>query len=313
MGPSAALLPEEGRAGFAPAPWLEDIVPGDRRFTATRRRVLDVLAEGLPMGAMALAREAGCSPGVVRSMVEAGLLVQVPIPRRFPRPVPDWRVPFPALSPAQAEAVETIANSVRARRFGPFLLDGVTGSGKTEVYFRAIAAALEEGRQALVMLPEIALSAQWHARFEQQFGCRAATWHSDVKSNERLAVWRDVQEGKARVVVGARSALFLPFRDLGLIVVDEEHDASYKQEDGVIYHARDMAVVRASLHHVPIVLASATPSLESLVNVERGRYRKLVLPDRHGGGGDAVGRAGRSPARQAGTPALPGAKADRGT
>jgi len=134
-----------------------------------------------------------------------------------------------------------------------------------------------------VLLPEIALGAQWHRRFERQFGVPAAAWHSDLRPAERRGVWRDVGEGLAKVVVGARSALFLPFTDLGLIVVDEEHDASFKQEDGVIYHARDMAVVRASLEAVPIVLASATPSLESLVNAERGRYRRLVLPARHGG------------------------------
>ncbi len=279
IGPLEALSPAEAKRGFVAA-----AVPAeDARLTSARRRILDVLADGLPRPAGALALEAGCSSGVVRGMVEAGLLDEVPIAARPRRPVPDWRVPFPTLSAGQAEAAETISDAVRAHRYECFLLDGVTGSGKTEVYFKAVAAALEAGRQVLVLLPEIGLGAQWHQRFERQFGCPAAGWHSDVGHTERRAVWRDVAEGKARVVVGARSALFLPFTDLGLIVVDEEHDNSFKQEDGVIYHARDMAVVRASLTKIPIVLASATPSLESLINAERGRYTRIVLPDRHGG------------------------------
>jgi primosomal protein N' (replication factor Y) len=279
MGSLDALVPAEGKRGYVPV----TPPPPEAKLTAARQRILDVLADGLPRQATALAMEAGCTAGVVRGMVEAGLLEETRIAVRPRRPVPDWRLPFPTLSPAQAEAAETIAAAVKAGRYECFLLDGVTGSGKTEVYFKAIAAALEAGRQVLVLLPEIALGAQWHQRFEEQFGCPAAGWHSDVGSTERRNVWRDVAEGKARVVVGARSALFLPFTELGLIVVDEEHDASFKQEDGVIYHARDMAVVRASLSQVPIVLASATPSLESLVNAERGRYRRLVLPDRHAG------------------------------
>jgi primosomal protein N' (replication factor Y) (superfamily II helicase) len=280
MGSIEALSPAEARRGYVPAAPAED---NPARLTPARRRILDVLADGLPRPAAALALEAGCSAGVVRGMVEAGLLDEIGIAARPRRPVPDWRLPFPTLSTDQAEAAEAIAVAVRAQRYETFLLDGVTGSGKTEVYFKAIAATLEAGRQVLVLLPEISLGTQWHQRFERQFGCPAAGWHSDVGSTERRAVWRDVADGKARVVVGARSALFLPFAELGLIIVDEEHDGSYKQEDGVIYHARDMAVVRASLARVPIVLASATPSLESLVNAERGRYTRIVLPDRHGG------------------------------
>ena len=280
MGSIEALSPAEARRGYVPAGPDED---NPARLTPARQRILDVLADGLPRPAAALALEAGCSAGVVRGMVDAGLLEEVRIAARPRRPVPDWRLPFPTLSADQAEAAETISVAVRAQRYETFLLDGVTGSGKTEVYFKAIAAALEAGRQVLVLLPEISLGTQWHQRFERQFGCPAAGWHSDVGSTERRAVWRDVAEGKARVVVGARSALFLPFAQLGLIIVDEEHDSSFKQEDGVIYHARDMAVVRASLAKIPIVLASATPSLESLVNAERGRYTRIVLPDRHGG------------------------------
>ena len=283
MGPSDALEAEEGRTGWALAPDLPPPGTKDRRITATRARVLAVFAGTEALPAALLAQEAGCTTGVIRAMAEAGLLVETRLPARPPRPVPDWRLPFPSFSPDQTEAADVIVAAVRARRYETILLDGVTGSGKTEVYFKAIAAALEAGRQVLVLLPEIALGAQWHRRFERQFGVPAAAWHSDLRPAERRGVWRDVGEGLAKVVVGARSALLLPFTDLGLIVVDEEHDASFKQEDGVIYHARDMAVVRASLEAVPIVLASATPSLESLVNAERGRYRRLVLPARHGG------------------------------
>ncbi|MCH9020144.1 MAG: primosomal protein N' [Proteobacteria bacterium] len=165
------------------------------------------------------------------------------------------------------------------------VLDGVNGSGKTEVYFAAIAAALEAGRQALVLLPEIALSAQLLGRFAERFGAEPALWHSDLTRALRRRTWRAVATAEARVVVGARSALFLPFPELGLIVVDEEHDASYKQEVGVVYHARDMAVVRARLESAPVVLSSATPSLETTINAESDRYRLLRLPQRHGAAG----------------------------
>ena len=172
---------------------------------------------------------------------------------------------------------------MKAHAFSATLLDGVPGAGKTEVYFEAIAAALAAGRQVLVLLPEIALTAQWLKRFEDRFGCSPAAWHSGLTSLERRETWRAIAEGRIGVVVGARSALFLPFADLGLIVVDEEHDTSFKQEDGVCYNARDMAVVRARLVGAPVVLASATPSLESVINVTAGRYGALHLPARHGG------------------------------
>ncbi len=170
-----------------------------------------------------------------------------------------------------------------ARAFSVTLLDGVTGSGKTEVYLEAVASCLRAGRQALVLLPEIALSSQWLERFERRFGVAPAVWHSDLSSRTRRITWRAVAAGTAPVVVGARSALFLPFPDLGLVVIDEEHETAFKQEEGVIYHARDMAVVRARLCAAPAVLVSATPSLETMANVEAGRYRRLHLPSRHAG------------------------------
>jgi primosomal protein N' (replication factor Y) len=219
----------------------------------------------------------------VRALCDLGLLETVLVPARRHRPEPDWRLPGPVFSPEQADAANALAGKARAGGFSVTLLDGVTGSGKTEVYFEAVAAALEQGRQVLILLPEIALGAQFLGRFARRFGAKPAEWHSDLGHTERRQTWRDVAEGRARVVVGARSALFLPFPDLGLIVVDEEHESSFKQEDVVVYHARDMAVVRGSIEKIPVMLVSATPSLETMVNVQQGRYAQLHLPARHGG------------------------------
>ena len=177
-------------------------------------------------------------------------------------------------------AADALRAAVAAGGFGVTLLDGVTGSGKTEVYFEAVAAALDSGKQVLILLPEIALTQAFLERFQDRFGAKPAEWHSDVPPRMRERVWRQVAEGRVRVVAGARSALFLPFRELGLIVVDEEHDPAYKQEDRVFYNARDMAVVRARIGGFPVVLASATPSIESRVNAEQGRYARVALPAR---------------------------------
>jgi len=251
------------------------------RLTGPRRRVLDVLADGPPRPATELAREAGVSPSVVSGLADAGALRVVNLPEPAD-PMPDWRRTGLTLSAAQADVAGCLRGAVGSG-FGVSLLDGVPGSGKTEVYFEAVAEALARGHQVLVLLPEIALSAQWLGRFRDRFGAAPAEWHSDLPRSRRRRVWRAVAEGTARVVVGARSALFLPFSDLGLIVVDEEHDASFKQEDGVAYNARDMAVVRAQITDIPAVLVSATPSLESMVNAEQGRYHRFHLPDRHAG------------------------------
>ena len=253
------------------------------RMTAARRRVLDILRDGPPRVTADLAREAGVSSGVVKSLADIGAIVAVSLPRPSPFELPDAERAGFDLNEAQAAAARSLAEQVTADGFSVIALDGVTGAGKTEVYFEAIAAALRRGKQALVLLPEIALSAQWLERFVQRFGVPPALWHSDVPSHERRTTWRGVATGEVRVLVGARSALFLPFAELGVIIVDEEHDAAYKQEDGVIYQARDMAVVRARLTEVPILLVSATPSLETVQNVETGRYRALHMPDRHGG------------------------------
>ncbi len=268
----ACAITEAGRAALADLP---------RRLTPARARVLDALHDGAaPMAE--IARRAGCGSGVVRGLVELGWVAETKVPARL-RDIaaPDWNAPGPALSPDQAAAARKLVAAIESGGFGVTVLDGVTGSGKTETYFAAIAAALAAGRQVLVLLPEIALSAQWLDRFRRRFGAAPAEWHSDVSQTQRRDTWRAVSDGRARLVVGARSALFLPFPELGLIVVDEEHDASYKQDDGVCYQARDMAVLRASLAQIPIVLVSATPSLETMVNVGRGRYRRVALPRRH--------------------------------
>ena len=245
--------------------------------------MLERLAAGEPRTTAELSREAEVSAAVIRGMADVGLLEQTPLPivDTFQPPDPDH--PGPLLSPDQTAAAAALRASVAARAFSVTLLDGVTGSGKTEVYLEAIAEALRLGRQALVLLPEIALSSQWLSRFERRFGVAPAVWHSDLTSRVRRAAWRAVAEGKAPVVVGARSALFLPFTNLGCVIVDEEHETSFKQEDGVVYNARDMAVVRARLCSAPAVLVSATPCLETVANVEAGRYSRLTLPNRHGG------------------------------
>ncbi|HEV2562179.1 MAG TPA: primosomal protein N' [Rhizomicrobium sp.] len=275
----AAFEPEIPRIAYAKG----DVVPP--RMTPSRQRVLDVVADGLARSAAAIAEEANVSPAVVRGLIDAGALIKVEMPEFAPLGIPDPAHTEPLLNPEQAIAAQALCNDVIHGEFSASLLDGVTGSGKTETYFEAIAEALRRGKQTLILLPEIALTVQFLDRFAERFGCRPAEWHSDLSQKERRRVYRAVMSGEARVVVGARSALFLPFLKLGLIIVDEEHEQAYKQEDGVIYHARDMAVVRARIENCPVVLASATPSLETYVNATSGRYHWLKLPERHG---DAV-------------------------
>ncbi len=278
MSASTAFEPAKPRFGVR----LVDKAAHPPRMTPARERALKIADDGLIRPKAGLAAEAGCTTGVIDGLITAGCLVEVAIPeRRFARPNPAHAdVEF---TPEQARAVHALRSAVDAGNFSVSLIDGVTGSGKTEVYFEAVARALEKGRQALVMLPEIALTSQFLGRFEKRFGCAPAEWHSALSGPERGRVWRAVATGKSRIVVGARSALFLPFADLGLIVIDEEHDQGFKQDDRVHYHARDMAVVRASLVGCSVALASATPSIESHVNARTGRYRHLILPGRFSG------------------------------
>jgi len=277
MNVRGALEPPKPVRAFAAAD-----VPPDLRMTPPRQRVLEVLADGPPRTVSDLAREAGVSAGVIKGLATAGAISALDLPPgpAFEPPDPDH--PGAQLSDEQQNAAASLCDQVDAQSFEVTLLDGVTGAGKTEVYFEAIASALRLGRQSLVLLPEIALTPQWFDRFARRFGTEPVVWHSDLGQSRRKLAWRAVATGEARVVVGARSALFLPFDELGLLVVDEEHESAYKQADGVPYHARDMAIVRAQLMACPIILASATPSLETRVNVSRGRYGRLELPERFG-------------------------------
>lgn len=252
------------------------------RMTETRQKVMEIAGDGLIRAKSELAAAAGCTAGVVNGLVSAGCLVEVEIPEaKFPRPDPAHAVV--EFGEHQVEAVEGLRAAVAADNFNVALLDGVTGAGKTEVYYEAVAAVLAKGRQVVIMLPEIALTSQFMNRFKARFGCAPAEWHSALSGAQRARVWKAAAMGEARCVVGARSALFLPFKNLGLIVVDEEHDQGYKQDDRVNYQGRDMAVVRASIGGFPTVLASATPSIESHVNAQSGKYRHLVLRGRYSG------------------------------
>ncbi|MES2843492.1 MAG: primosomal protein N' [Pseudomonadota bacterium] len=253
------------------------------QLTDARHRVVEALRSfgGAAVTLGELADEAACGTSVVKGLVKLGVVLEEDAPRDLP---------FPRLNPAggadlqgdQVGAGVALAAAVALGGYSTTLLKGVTGSGKTEVYLEAVAECLRQGRQALVLLPEIALTAEFLTRVEARFGARPAEWHSGVTMTERRRVWRMVAQGEAQMVVGARSALFLPFQHLGLIVVDEEHDTSYKQEEGVLYNARDMAVLRAAVCGAPVVLASATPSLETWANVEAGKYARLDLGARYG-------------------------------
>ncbi len=276
MSVPAALEPTKMRTAYVASMEVPE------RLTPARKRIFKVLADGLPRSTAQLVREAAVSAGVVRALAKAGALHMLSLPAWLPPERPNWRLPRTNLSADQKAVAHHLVARVTATEFSVTLLDGVTGSGKTEVYFEAVAKALEMGREILVMLPEIALSSQWLERFRARFGTAPLVWHSELGQRARRETWRAVAMGEARIVVGARSALWLPFAELGLIVVDEEHDGAFKQEDGVIYHARDMAVMRARFTSCPLILSSATPSLESLANVHAGRYGSLHLRDRHG-------------------------------
>ncbi|KEO55714.1 primosomal protein N' [Thalassospira permensis] len=252
------------------------------RMTPPRKRVMAFLRDHPPMEQADIMRETGAGASVIKGLVEAGVVRRLMVTPPSPFDDPDLDIERPHLSEAQERAADMLCAKVAGDGFSVTLLDGVTGSGKTEVYFEAIRTALEAGRQVVVLLPEIALSAQWLQRFRDRFGVEPALWHSEVGQARRRDTWRAVADGSAKLVVGARSALFLPYANLGLIVVDEEHEHAFKQEDGVIYHARDMAVARAHLGGIPAILASATPSLETLANVEAGRYERVELSERHG-------------------------------
>ncbi len=272
-------------AAFDPEPMVEGLRLTEarpERLTPARERVIELAGEGYGWTRSGLAHAAGVSTSVVEGLAKQGVFETVFLPA--PPVVAD---PDPEYSPArlegpQRQAASEILEDVRKGGFAVSLIDGVTGSGKTEVYFEAVAETLRQGKQVLILLPEIALTAAFLDRFQDRFGSRPAEWHSDVSPRMRERVWRQAVTGEVRVVAGARSALFLPFDNLGLIIVDEEHDPAYKQEDRVFYNARDMAVVRARIGDFPIVLVSATPSVESQVNGNSGRYNTIHLHTRFG-------------------------------
>ncbi len=256
--------------------------PAPDRMTPARTQALERLADRQGI-VRDLTRMSGVSEAVIRGLVSAGTLQPVLVSADLAPAAPDPDHAPPQLEAAQAEAATIIADAVTAGGFAPFLLEGVTGSGKTEVYFEAVAAAIRAGGQALVLLPEIALTAPWLARFAARFGVAPVSWHSDLKTSERRAAWAAIADGRARVVVGARSALFLPFRDLRVTIVDEAHETSFKQEEGVHYHARDVAIMRGQEEGAAVILATATPAIETQVQAAKGTYRHLKLPARFGG------------------------------
>jgi primosomal protein N' (replication factor Y) (superfamily II helicase) len=256
---------------------------GPKKLSPAHQKIFGLLKDGHARRAAEIADSADVSASVVKTMAKKGLLEAVEIYSAAPCRNPDPERKGPELSDDQRTTAERLCSMVQKGEFSAALLDGVTGAGKTEVYFEAVAEALRRNEQVLILLPEIALSNAFLDRFKSRFGCAPALWHSNLSPGQRKTTWRGVAEGRTKVVVGARSALFLPYMDLGLIVIDEEHDPAFKQEEGIIYNARDMAVVRAHLGKIPVILVSATPSLETVTNAWSGRYDHLHLPDRFGG------------------------------
>jgi primosomal protein N' (replication factor Y) len=273
-------------AGKTQMGWKKsDILPRGVRMTPDRARVLDSMRGNSIFSTKTLTDLLGITASVLRGMAGNGLILSVPMPSPPVVLPPDPAFGKTILSLEQGNVATQLRASVKARKFSTTLLTGVTGSGKTEVYLEAVAEALEQNRQSLVLLPEIALSSQWLERFEKRFGVTPAIWHSELTDRRRRDIWRAVATGEAPVLVGARSALFLPFPDLGLVIVDEEHETGFKQEEGVIYNARDMALVRAKLSEAAAMLVSATPSLETVTQAKNGRYKHLNLNRRHGAAG----------------------------
>jgi len=251
------------------------------RMTPQREQALERIGERQGL-IRELATIADVSDAVIRGLVKAGAIEGVEVDLDSPYPLPDPDHAPPVLSTDQAYAAGILAGAVATAMFEPFLLDGVTGSGKTEVYLEGVAQAIRDGRQSLILLPEIALTEPFLKRFTARFGVEPVAWHSGLRQSQRRRAWRAIASGEALVTVGARSALFLPYRNLGIIVVDEAHETSFKQEEGVHYHARDVAVMRGHFEGCPVVLASATPAIETRHQVEIGRYRELKLPGRYG-------------------------------
>ena len=253
------------------------------KLTKQRQKVLDLLQDGRVRTIHDIMVETDISRGIVQAMIKADALEPVELPSTLSTNT-DIHLPHSpiSLSSEQENATNHLIQKVSSHQFSATLLDGITGSGKTEVYFEAIREALNHKKQALILLPEIVLTTQLMARFERSLGFKATQWHSGLTPKQRRENWRTIAKGEARLVIGARSALFLPYPELGAIIVDEEHETSFKQEDGVIYHGRDMAIARANIEQIPAILVSASPSLETLANVESGKFDVIHLHERHG-------------------------------
>lgn len=257
------------------------------KMTESRQAIADAFDsnDNEPMSVSDIQNIAHVSSSVVKNMIKSGGLVlrdsRVKESNTFCYEYKDTG--SVKLNDEQSVAADAIGGSIDSGGFSVFLLDGITGSGKTQVYFDAAWRAYKKGQSVLLMMPEIALTAQFMSRYQKRFGAPPVIWHSNLTSARRREIWRGVLRGDIRMVVGTRSALFLPWKNLGLIVVDEEHDGSYKQEDMGNYHARDMAILRAKIAGFPVVLASATPSAETLQNVSVGKYKALKLTSRFGG------------------------------
>lgn len=263
---------------------LYGLVKSPHRLTLQRQKIVDFLTlSSQPHTIDDLVENTGVSKGIIRTLIKEGVLSAQGerSHETFPFSI-DKEPEVPHLTKDQCAAVKEIKQSLDSQHFQTILLEGVTGAGKTEVYFEAIDHVLKKEGKALILLPEISLSAQWLQRFTKRFGFRPALWHSHLSHGERKKTFRGILDGTVSVVVGARSALFLPFSDLKLIIVDEEHDGSYKQEEGVIYNGRDMAIVRAQLGQATCLLASATPSLETELNVQSKKYKHVQLMSRYG-------------------------------
>jgi primosomal protein N' (replication factor Y) len=282
-----ALIPPEPMTGYGLTQEISSPQRGEDqgeggKLSPQQRRVFDVLQDGQLRRLADIAREADVTPGVIKTMLKNGIVCAIDMFAAPPCHAPNPDFCQRSLSKEQQEAANKLTARVGGGGFEAFLLDGVTGAGKTEVYFEGVAQALRQGKQVLILLPEIALSNSFIGRFRERFGVAPALWHSSCTAAQRCRTWRGIVSGQTKVIVGARSALFLPYSDLGLIIVDEEHDGAFKQEDGVFYHARDMAVACAHREKFPVILASATPSLETMQNVWDKKYTHLVLPDRFG-------------------------------
>ncbi len=252
------------------------------RMTSARRQVMEFAEHGLSWTKSGLSHAAGVTPSVIDGLTKLGVMELIELPPQPLFPKPDSTYGTTKLTSDQQVKADELRQIVNSGKAGTTLLEGITGSGKTEVYFEALAECFAKGKQALVLLPEIALTTTFLERFEQRFGARPAEWHSELAPRAREKTWRQITTGELQIVAGARSSLFLPFRNLGLIIVDEEHDLAYKQVDRVFYNARDMAVVRGQIEDFPVILCSATPAIETRVNAQLDRYHYLKLDSRYG-------------------------------